>query len=144
MVRAISTNDRQAEQQPKSMLDLRHRRQKLGISPQAMAQGLGLSLKQFECLEAGDWQALPGAAFVRSVLFAYARRLGMDDREAVEQLLPEDYRHRVAELHADIDHRRIKPKGLLGFAHGGSGSALAWCCLMLTSAVVVIHFFGRQ
>jgi cytoskeletal protein RodZ len=109
-----------------------------------MAQGLGLSAKQFESLEAGDWQALPGAAFVRSVLFAYARRLGIDQRDMVEQLLPEDYRHRIADLHADIDDRRIKPKGLLGFAHGGSGSVFAWFCLILASAVVLVHFFGRQ
>jgi cytoskeletal protein RodZ len=144
MAQATTVNDRQEDKEPQSMLDLRHRRQKLGMSPQAMAQGLGLSVRQFECLEAGDWQALPGAAFVRSVLFAYARRLGLDDRDLLEKLLPEDYRHHRADLHADTDHRRIKPKGLLGFAHGGSGSVLAWCCLILSSAVVLIHFFGRQ
>jgi hypothetical protein len=47
-------------------------------------------------------------------------------------------------LHADIDDRRIKPKGLLGFAHGGSGSVFAWFCLIVACAVVLVHFFGRQ
>jgi len=140
----LAKDSRDVDTPFQSMLDLRHRRQKLGISPNEMAQGLGLSAKQFESLEAGDWQALPGAAFVRSVLFAYARRLGIDQRDRVEQLLPEDYRHRIADLHADIDDRRIKPEGLLGFAHGGSGSVFAWFCLILASAVVLVHFFGRQ
>lgn len=126
------------------MIDLRHRRQKLGISPQEMAQGLGLSVKQFEHLERGEWDELPGPAFVRSVLFAYGRRLGIDQRDVLEQMLPNDFRHRVADLHADVDDRRIRPKGLLGFAHGGSGSFFAWVCLILASLLVLVHYFGRH
>ena len=126
------------------MIDLRHRRQKLGISPQEMAQGLGLRMKQFEHLERGEWDELPGAAFVRSVLFAYGRRLGIDQRDILEQMLPNDFRHRVADLHADVDDRRIRPKGLLGFAHGGSGSFFAWVCLILASLLVLVHYFGRH
>lgn len=108
-----------------------------------MAKALGVSMSQFESLENGDWQSLPGTSFVRPVLFAYGRRLGMHDTGALEQLLPATMRHQVADLHSDIDHRRIKPKGLLGFAHGGAGSALAWLSLILACIFVLIHYFGR-
>ena len=128
---------------PLSMLDLRYRRQRLGISAQEMAQALGINQKQFESLEAGDWQALPGAAFSRSVLFAYGRRLGLDRRDLLEPLLPDDLRQRVLDLHSEVDDRRIRPKGLMGFAHGGSGSVLAWICLVLASLSVLVHYFGR-
>lgn len=129
---------------PLTLGDLRLWRQRLGVSPHSMARALGISMRQFESLESGNWQALPGSSFVRPVLFAYGRRLGLHDREALEQLLPATMRHQVADLHSDIDDRRIKPKGLLGFAHGGSGSVFAWLCLIFAFLAALIHYFGRS
>lgn len=57
---------------------LRMAREARGESRAEVAQALKLSLRQVEALERGEYDALPGPAFVRGFLRNYARHLGLD------------------------------------------------------------------
>lgn len=57
---------------------LRAARESRGESRSDVAQTLKLSMRQVEALEQGDYDALPGPAFVRGFMRNYARHLGID------------------------------------------------------------------
>lgn len=57
---------------------LRAAREARGESQSDVAQTLKLSMRQVEALERGDYEALPGPAFVRGFMRNYARHLGID------------------------------------------------------------------
>ncbi len=56
---------------------LRLAREAAGLSIADAAQRLRLAARHLSALEAGDWSALPGAAFARASLRSYARLLGV-------------------------------------------------------------------
>lgn len=58
--------------------ELARARESLGLSVAQAAQQLKLAPRQIEALEAEAWQQLPGGAFARGMLRAYARLLRLD------------------------------------------------------------------
>jgi cytoskeleton protein RodZ len=54
------------------------RREALGLTRQDVADSLNLSVRVVEAIEAENWQLLPGPAFIRGYLRAYAKLLEID------------------------------------------------------------------
>lgn len=65
---------------------LRVAREARGVTLAEVAQTLKLGVRQLEAVEAGNWQALPGATFIRGFVRNYARLLGIDPLPLMEQL----------------------------------------------------------
>ena len=65
---------------------LRVAREAKGVTLAEVAQTLKLGVRQLEAVEAGNWQALPGATFIRGFVRNYARLLGVDPLPLMEQL----------------------------------------------------------
>jgi cytoskeleton protein RodZ len=66
---------------------LRAAREELGLSVDAVAQQLKLSVRQVRALEQGEYSLLPGRTFVRGFVRNYARLVRLD-AEAVLDALP--------------------------------------------------------
>lgn len=67
-------------------LQLRHAREKSGISLASLAQTLKLGQKQLESLESGEWDKLPGPTFIRGFVRNYARIVQLDPDQLMQQL----------------------------------------------------------
>ncbi|WP_054285911.1 RodZ domain-containing protein [Gulbenkiania mobilis] len=65
---------------------LRQAREAAGLSLGDVADRLKLSLRQLEAIERDDFEALPGAAFVRGFVRNYARFLELDDAPLMAML----------------------------------------------------------
>lgn len=105
------------------------------------AAKLGMVPRQIDALERGDWNALPGLAFVRGAIRAYGKALQVDigpllasigGTVGATELRP------AASLEAPLPRR-----GALGFDNGGSGSRLTWILLGLLGVVAIALYFGR-
>ena len=66
--------------------DLKSAREALGLSLSEVAHQLKLAPRQVEALEAGRFEALPGATFVRGMLRNYARLLKLEPEPLLESL----------------------------------------------------------
>jgi len=62
---------------------LRQKREALGWSQAQVAQGLNLSVRIIEQLEAGSYQQMPGHTFTRGYIKAYGKLVGLDPVELV-------------------------------------------------------------
>lgn len=120
--------------------DLVAAREARGLAPEDVMRQLKLAPRQLRALEAGDWPALPGHAFVRGVLRGYGRMLDVD----VEPL--------VASMSATVHAADLRPaasldqplpsRSMLGFGSGGSGSRLAWALLIALAVLAFALFFA--
>lgn len=116
-------------------------RESRGISPGEIASRLRLAPRQIAALERGEWQALPGPAFVRGTLRAYGRVLQVDVGPllgAIEPQLPG-----AAVFESGRDLRQPMPRsGALGFGGSGSGSRLVWMLLAVLALFALAFFYG--
>lgn len=64
---------------------LRQAREHKGISVAEVAEGLNLTGMAVQSLEAGHFERLPGHTFARGYIRAYAKLMGLDQAEMVEQ-----------------------------------------------------------
>jgi cytoskeleton protein RodZ len=116
-------------------------REARGLSRADLAQRLKLSTRQIDALEQGEWDALPGRAFVRGVVRAYGRMFDAD-------VLP-----LLATVGAAADVESLRPsstmaapmprRGALGFAGAGRGNLAVWVLLGVAVIVALVFFFGR-
>ncbi|RPH63644.1 MAG: helix-turn-helix domain-containing protein [Burkholderiales bacterium] len=116
-------------------------REARGWSVPDLASKLGMASKQIEALERGDWDALPGRAFVRGAIRAYGKALQADVGPLLASVggsLPAAELRPAASLQAPIPRR-----GALGFDNGGSGSRLTWILLGLLGVIAIAMYFGR-
>jgi cytoskeleton protein RodZ len=112
-----------------------------GLSQSDLAQRLKLSVRQLDALERGDWDALPGRAFVRGVVRAYGRMFNADVAPLLDQ------------VGAATDPQALRPsaslaapmprRGALGFAGSGRGHLAVWLLLGVAVVVALAFFFGR-
>jgi cytoskeleton protein RodZ len=120
--------------------DLVAAREARGLAPEDVMRQLKLHPKQLRALEAGEWAALPGQAFVRGVLRGYGRMLDVDVEPLVESMSATVH---AADLRpaASLD-QPLPSRSMLGFGSGGSGSRVAWIVLLAAGVLVLAIFFG--
>jgi len=106
-----------------------------------LASKLGMAPRQIEAIERGDWDALPGQAFVRGAIRACGKALQAD----VEPLIGSvGGAVQAAELRPTTTLDAPLPRhGALGFDNGGSGSRLTWILLAILGVIAIAMYFGR-
>lgn len=106
-----------------------------------LASKLGMATRQIEAIERGDWDALPGQAFVRGAIRACGKALQAD----VEPLIASvGGTVQAAELRSAVTLDAPLPRhGALGFDNGGSGSRLTWILLAMLGLIAIAMYFGR-
>ncbi len=113
-----------------------------GFGTDDIARRLKLAPRQVQALEAGDWAALPGTAFVRGALRSYGRLVDADVEpllQSVAGLAPPTEIRPAASLDEPMPRR-----SMLGFGSGGSGSRIAWIGLVVIGIVALAFFFARD
>src|SRR4051812_28225893 len=63
--------------------ELRRRREELGISLLEISESTRIGTRFLKAIESDNFSSLPGGIFTRSFIRAYARRVGMDEDEAL-------------------------------------------------------------
>jgi cytoskeleton protein RodZ len=117
-------------------------REQRGWSQADVAQRLKLRVRQLDALERGDWEALPGRAFIRGTLRAYARLLEVD----VDPLLKIVGGFAQAEeLRPSASLGTQMPRsGGFGFDSGSRSNRLPWALLGVLGVIALAVFFGRD
>ncbi len=125
-----------------SPADLAGMREQRGWSQSDVAQRLKLRVRQLDALERGDWDALPGRAFVRGTLRAYARLLEVD----IEPLLKVVGGFAQAEeLRPSASLGTQMPRsGGFGFDGDARSHRLPWALLGVLCVIALAFFFGRD
>ncbi len=118
---------------------LRTRREAAGMTIEEAASALRLAPRQVHALETGDWEALPGVAFVRGALRSYGRLLGHDVAELLVQLeRPDDIQLRPApSLGVTLPRNTV-----IGFGDGDFGHRWVWVALLIVGLVAVAMYFA--
>jgi cytoskeleton protein RodZ len=117
-------------------------REQRGWSQADVAQRLKLRVRQLDALERGDWETLPGRAFVRGTLRAYARLLEVD----IEPLLKIVGGFAQAEeLRPSASLGTQMPRsGGFGFDGDTRSNRLPWALLGVVGVIALAVFFGRD
>jgi cytoskeleton protein RodZ len=121
--------------------ELKALREAAGLSIPGTAAQLRLAPRQVEALELGEWDKLPGIAFIKGALRSYGRLLSADLSPLIAFV---DQQLGQSELKADrtLD-RKLPETSSLGFGEGGKGSKWVWVGLGLVGLAAVALFFGQ-
>lgn len=128
-----------AQAAPRSSVgeQLRQEREMRGLSIDEIAQTLKLGYRQVEALESGNWQALPGATFIRGFVRNYARFLQLDVAPLMAQL-----DEVVAKPVDNLATRKTQPAALPSSAVGVSrrDRAVVFFGVLLVAAAMLAYF----
>ncbi len=80
------TSTPDSERQTEYGARLREARQAAGLTLDALAKELHMTRRSLELLESGQWQALGAGVFIRGQLRTYAKRLGLDASQWLEEI----------------------------------------------------------
>ncbi|MEZ5652304.1 MAG: DUF4115 domain-containing protein [Burkholderiaceae bacterium] len=99
-------------------------REDLGLSQREVAGHFRLRERQLDALERGDYDALPGLAYVRALVRAYARLVGVDARPLIGAI---GGFGQAAELNPTMDPSAAVPAGGAAWERPRrAGFALGW------------------
>ena len=117
-------------------------REQRGWSQADVAQRLKLRVRQLDALERGDWEALPGRAFIRGTLRSYARLLEVD----IDPLLKIVGGFAQAEeLRPSASLGTQMPRsGGFGFDSDTRSNRLPWALLGVLGVIALAFLFGRD
>jgi len=119
---------------------LRARREAVRMTCEEAAAALRLAPRQVEALENGDWQSLPGVAFVRGALRSYGRLLGADVAPLLEQVGSSES---GVQLRPSVSLGTARPRGsAIGFGGGGVGNRWVWGVLIALGLIALAMFFA--
>jgi cytoskeletal protein RodZ len=109
---------------------LRLARETRGIALRDISEQTRISMRYLEAIEADDYRRLPGGIFNRSFIRAYAKHIGYDEQEALE-----DYAtmmHERGESTDEVSNRQ--PRSLVYTDNGGQRSPL----LTVLLAIIIL------
>lgn len=120
--------------------ELRQAREARGWPMSQVAGRLRMQVRQIEALEAGRWEDLPGIAFVRGAIRAYARQLDRDPGPLLASVAPID---------TGVDLRKAPraPVTIAPTASFGKGPSLgrwAFALLGLIAVVTIAFYFAPR
>ena len=87
---------------------LRLARETRGIALRDISEQTRISMRYLEAIEADDYGHLPGGIFNRSFIRAYAKFIGYDEHEAIE-----DYAQTLRERGESTDENSTKPRAMV-------------------------------
>ena len=127
---------------------LRLARETRGIALRDISEQTRISMRYLEAIEADDYRRLPGGIFNRSFVRAYAKFIGYDEQEAID-----DYVRAMREHGDSGDEVSTKPFGSLVYLEGGSHSRSPLMTLLLAIVILAVltacvlaglHFYRRS
>jgi transcriptional regulator with XRE-family HTH domain len=127
---------------------LRLARETQGIALRDISEQTRISMRYLEAIEADDYRRLPGGIFNRSFVRAYAKSIGYDEQEAID-----DYVRTMREQGDSGDEVSTKPFGSLVYLEGGSHSRSPLMTLLLALVILAVltacvlaglHFYRRS
>jgi cytoskeletal protein RodZ len=111
---------------------LRLEREAHGIALRDISEQTRISMRYLEAIETDDYRRLPGGIFNRSFIRAYAKFVGFDEQEAIEE-----YTRTLREHGESTDDTATKPfRSLVYTDDGGTHSRSPLMTLLL--AIVIL------
>jgi cytoskeletal protein RodZ len=126
---------------------LRLEREARGIALRDISDQTRISMRYLESIEADDYRRLPGGIFNRSFIRAYAKFVGFDEKEAMEE-----YARTLRERGEPSDDTAAKPFRSLVYTDEGAHSRSPFMTLLLAVVILAIlslcvwaglHFYQR-
>jgi cytoskeleton protein RodZ len=128
---------------------LRLARETQGIALREISEQTRISMRYLEAIESDDYRRLPGGIFNRSFIRAYAKFVGYDEHEAIE-----DYARTMRERGEPDDEVSTKPyKSLVYTDDGGVHNRSPLMTLLLAIVILAVlslsvwaglHFYQRS
>ncbi|MBA3478925.1 MAG: helix-turn-helix domain-containing protein, partial [Lautropia sp.] len=115
-------------------------REARGMSQIDISRRIKLQVRQVVALEEGQWDALPGRAFVRGALRSYGRLLDVDVGPLLESIGGFAEPSQVSVMQP-LDASSSRSHGR-GFNGGGRASPMLWVVAGLIGVVAVVVYFG--
>jgi cytoskeletal protein RodZ len=127
---------------------LRLARETRGIALRDISEQTRISMRYLEAIESDDYRRLPGGIFNRSFIRAYAKFIGYDEQQAID-----DYGRTMRE-HGEPDEESTKPyKSVVYTDDFGSHNRSPFMTLLLALVILAVltacvlaglHFYRRS
>lgn len=127
---------------------LRLEREAHGIALRDISEQTRISMRYLEAIESDDYRRLPGGIFNRSFIRAYAKFIGFDEQEAIEE-----YNRTLLEHGESTDDNATKPFRSLVYTDDGAHSRSPLMTLLLAIIILAVlslsvwaglHFYQRR
>ena len=127
---------------------LRLEREAHGIALRDISEQTRISMRYLEAIETDDYRRLPGGIFNRSFIRAYAKFVGFDEQEAIEE-----YTRTLREHGETDDDESPKPRSLVYTDDGNSSRRSPLATLLLAILILAVlslavwaglHFYQRR
>jgi len=115
---------------------LRLARETRGIALRDISEQTRISMRYLEAIEADDYRRLPGGIFNRSFVRAYAKHIGYDEQQALEEY--STMMHERGETTDEVSNRQTR--SLVYTGNGGSRSPLK--TLLLAVIILALLSLG--
>jgi cytoskeleton protein RodZ len=113
---------------------LRLARETRGIALRDISEETRISMRYLEAIETDDYRRLPGGIFNRSFIRAYAKQIGYDEQQAVEE-----YSAMMHERGQDTDEVPTKPfKSLVYTDEGGNHNRSPLATILLAIIILAV------
>ena len=112
---------------------MRLARETRGIALRDISEQTRISMRYLEAIEADDYRRLPGGIFNRSFVRAYAKHIGYDEQQALEEY--STMMHERGETTDEVSNRQ--PRSLVYTDNGGSRSPLRTVLLAIIILAVL-------
>ena len=127
---------------------MRLARETRGIALRDISEQTRISMRYLEAIEADDYRRLPGGIFNRSFIRAYAKFVGYDQDQAID-----DYGRMMRERGEPDDESSTRPYKSLVYTDGGSHNRSPARTLLLAIVILAVlsfcvwaglHFYQRS
>ena len=115
---------------------MRLARETRGIALRDISDQTRISMRYLEAIEVDDYRRLPGGIFNRSFVRAYAKHIGYDEQQALEEY--STMMHERGETTDEVSNRQ--PRSLVYTGNGGSRSPLK--TLLLAVIILAVLSLG--
>jgi len=128
---------------------LRLEREAHGIALRDISEQTRISMRYLEAIESDDYRRLPGGIFNRSFIRAYAKFIGFDEQEAIEE-----YTRTLREHGESTDEASTKPFRSMVYTDDGGGHTRSPLATLLLAIIILavlslavwagLHFYNRS
>lgn len=127
---------------------MRLEREAHGIALRDISEQTRISMRYLEAIESDDYRRLPGGIFNRSFIRAYAKFIGFDEHEAIEE-----YTRTLREHGESTDDAPTKPFRSMVYTDDGAHTRSPLATLLLAIIILAVlslavwaglHFYNRS
>lgn len=123
--------------------ELKRRREERAIELQEISNTTRIGLRYLRAIEENDFKALPGGLFTRSFIKTYARYVGMDETQALQQFIEETGQAKDPTGRYEIALDSVRKKARQSF-WAGVGIGLSVLIVLGLGGAAGWHFWQRS